>query len=146
MRRQRFQRGCVRQVKHGRRLVWLGKYYEKGRGKTRVLGHCAQMTEGAALAKLQEILRPINEGSGFGQALPTNFKNYVLNVFLPQRRKRWKDSTDTTTTERFAAHLLPPFEICEIRDLTRDRLQRPLSGRTGVWLWLWAAARAGRAG
>lgn len=129
VRRQRFQRGCVRKVKHGRRWVWLGKYYEEGRGKTKVLGHCAQMTEGAALAKLQEILRPINEGSGFRQSLPTNFKSYVVNVFLPQRRKKWKDSTDTTTTERFNAYLFPPFETCELRDLTRDRLQQFLDGK-----------------
>jgi integrase len=127
--RQRFQRGCVRKVKHGRRWVWLGKYYDDGRGKTKVLGHCAQVSEGAALAKLQEILRPINEGSGFRHALPTNFKTYVMNVFLPQRRKKWKDSTDTTTTERFAAHLFPPFENCELRDLTRDRLQQFLDGK-----------------
>ena len=87
------------------------------------------MKEGAALAKLQEILRPINEGSGFRQSLPTNFKTYVTNVFLPQRRKKWKDSTDVTTTERFEAHLFPAFENCELCDLNRDRLQQFLDAK-----------------
>ena len=86
VRRKRFQRGCLRKIKHGRLWVWIGKYYEDGRGRSKVLGHCAQMTEGAAWARLQEFLNPINETAGFRQTLPTDFKEYVMNVFLPQRR------------------------------------------------------------
>ena len=123
MRRKRFQRGCVRKVKHGRRWVWIGKYREDGIGRTRVLGHCADLTEGGAWAKLQEQLRPLNERAGQRQALPTNFRSYVSNVYLPQRRKKWKDSTDQTTTERIQTHLLAAFENFELVDLTRDRLQ-----------------------
>ena len=130
MRRKRFQRGCVRKVKHGRRWVWIGKYYENGIGRTRVLGHCSEMTEGAALAKLQESLRPLNEKAGLRQGLPTNFGAYVENVFLPQRRKKWKDSTDKTTTERLEAHLLSAFEKFELGDPTRDRLQQFLDDKT----------------
>jgi len=100
VRRKRFQRGCVRKVKHGRRWVWIGKYREDGIGRTKVLGHCAELTEGGAWAKLQEYLLPLNERAGQRHALPTNFRAYVLNVYLPQRRKKWKDSTDQTTTER----------------------------------------------
>jgi hypothetical protein len=47
-------------------------------------------TEGAARARLQEFLNPINETAGFRQTLPTDFKEYVTNVLLPQRRKKWK--------------------------------------------------------
>jgi integrase len=130
VRRKRFQRGCLRKTKHGRLWVWIGKYYEDGRGRSKVLGHCAQMTEGAAWARLQEYLNPINETAGFRQALPTDFREYVTNVFLPQRRKKWKDSTDQTTTERFQAHLLPAFDGRQLRDLTRERLQRFLDGKT----------------
>ncbi len=124
MRRKRFQRGCVRKVKHGRRWVWLGKYREDGIGRTKVLGHCAELTEGGAWAKLQEYLLPLNEKAGQRQALPTNFRAYVSNVYLPQRRKKWKDSTDQTTTERIQKHLLRAFESFELSDLTRDRLQK----------------------
>ena len=123
MRRKRFQRGCVRKVKHGRRWVWIGKYREDGIGRTKVLGHCADLTEGGAWAKLQEELRPLNERAGQRQSLPTNFRSYVSNVYLPQRRKKWKDSTDQTTTERIQTHLLAAFENFELVDLTRDRLQ-----------------------
>src|SRR5690606_35843766 len=114
VRRKRFQRGCVRKVKHGRRWVWIGKYRENGEGRTKVLGYCADLTEGGAWAKLQEHLKPLNEKAGHRQALPTNFRAYVTNVYLPQRRKKWKDSTDQTTTERIHSRLLKAFEGCEL--------------------------------
>ena len=129
MRRKRFQRGCVRRVKHGRRWVWIGKYYENGIGRTKVLGRCADVTEGGAQAKLQQCLRPLNESAGLRHTLPTNFRAYIANVFLPQRRKKWKDSTDQTTTERFETHLFAAFENCELGDLTRDRLQNFLDAK-----------------
>ena len=129
VRRKRYQRGCVRKVKHGRRWVWIGKYYENGIGRTRVLGRCAELTEGGAWAKMQEYLRPLNELAGLRHALPTNFRAYVSTVFLPQRRKKWKDSTDTTTTERIETHLFPAFEDFDLSDLTRDRLQRFLDDK-----------------
>ena len=129
VRRKRFQRGCVRKVKHGRRWVWIGKYYENGTGRTKVLGHCADLTEGGAWAKLQEYVGPLNETAGLRHALPTNFRAYVANVFLPQRRKKWKDSTDQTTTERFETHLIPAFEEFELGDLTRNRLQEFLDAK-----------------
>lgn len=129
VRRKRFQRGCVRKVKHGRRWVWIGKYRENGEGRTKVLGHCADLTEGGAWAKLQEHLQPLNERAGQRQALPTNFRAYVTNVYLPQRRKKWKDSSDQTTTERIATHLLPAFESFELADLSRDRLQKLLDDK-----------------
>jgi integrase len=88
------------------------------------------MTEGAAWARLQEFLNPINETAGFRQTLPTDFKEYVMNVFLPQRRKKWKDSTDKTTTERIQAYLVPAFDGRQLRDLTRDQLQRFLDGKS----------------
>lgn len=134
MRRKRFQRGCVRKVKHGRRWVWIGKYYENGTGRTKVLGHCAEMTEGAALAKLQEFLRPVNEAAGMRQGLPSNFEAYVSNIYLPQRRKKWKDSTDTTTTDRIETHILPAFGRFELKDLSRDRLQKFLDDKTHAGL------------
>jgi len=49
---------------------------------------------------------------------------YVTNVYLPQRRKKWKDSSDQTTTERIQTHLLKAFEDFELTDLSRDRLQK----------------------
>jgi len=132
VRRKRFQRGCVRKVKHGRRWVWIGKYRENGEGRTKVLGHCADLTEGGAWAKLQEHLQPLNERAGHRQALPTNFRAYVTNVYLPQRRKKWKDSTDQTTTERIQTHLLKAFEGFELTDLSRDRLQKFLDQKAGA--------------
>jgi integrase len=53
---------------------------------------------------------------------------------VPQRRKKWKDSTDTTTTDRYERYLFPAFENCELRDLTRDRLQRFLDEKASAGL------------
>ena len=66
----------------------------------------------------------MNERAGQRQSLPRNFRSYVSNVYLPQRRKKWKDSTDQTTTKRIQTHLLKAFEDFELTDLTRDRLQK----------------------
>jgi integrase len=133
MRRRRFQHGCVRKVEYGSRKVkvWIGKYYENGESRTRVLGHVAQMNEGEAWAELQrKYLNPINEGVGQRQNLPSNFKEYVKRVFVPQRRENWKeDSTQKTTLERFECYLFPAFESSELRDLTRDKLQQFLHER-----------------
>jgi hypothetical protein len=83
VRRKRFQHGCVREVKHGSRRVWIGKYYENGQSRTRVLGPVAQMGEGEAWAELQrKYLNPVNEGVGFRQTLPSNFREYVQRAFI----------------------------------------------------------------
>jgi integrase len=89
------------------------------------------MTEGRAWAELQrKYLNPINEGVGYRQTLPSNFKEYVTRVFVPQRRENWKeDSTQKTTLERFENYLFPAFESCELRDLTREKLQQFLNER-----------------
>jgi integrase-like protein len=122
VRRKRFQRGCVRKVRHGRRWVWIGKYRENGIGRTKVLGHCAD-DRGRSMGEAVGTPTSLNEWAGQRQALPTNFRAYVSNVYLPQRRKKWKDSTDQTTTERIGTHLVPAFDSFELGDLTRHRLQ-----------------------
>jgi integrase len=132
MRRKRFQQGCVREVKHGSRRVWIGKYYENGESRPRVLGTVATgMTRGQACAELQrKYLNPINEGVSVRQILPSNFKEYVERVFIPQRRENWKeDSTQKTTLERFSNYLYPAFESFELGNLTRDKLQQFLGER-----------------
>ena len=131
VRRKRFQHGCVREVKHGSRRVWIGKYYENGQSRTRVLGPVAQMGEGEAWAELQrKYLNPVNEGVGFRQTLPSNFREYVQRAFIPQRRENWKeDSTEKTTLERYKNYLFPAFERFELRHLTRDKLQQFLKER-----------------
>jgi len=135
MRRKRFQHGCVRELQHGKRKVWIGKYYENGKSRTRVLGHVASMNEGQAWAELQrKYLNPINEAIGFRQTLPSNFREYVTRVFIPHRREKWKeDSTEKTTLERFN-YLFRAFEKFELKDLKRERQQQFLNERAKAGL------------
>jgi hypothetical protein len=124
VRRRRFQQGCVRKAWSGRKLVWIGKYYEEGEGRTIVLGPCTRMTRGEAAAKLDEILRPLNERARRGQNLPTNFKANIATVFLPHKRKSWKESSSRTTIERINTYLMPEFAGTDLREMSRDGLQR----------------------
>ncbi len=65
-----------------------------------------------------------NDRLGSRPELPSTFGSYVLNVYMPERCKKWRQSTADTTGERFNAHLLPEFRGCELRSLTRTWLQR----------------------
>jgi hypothetical protein len=118
MRRKRFQHGSLRKIKLGRQWKWVGKWYENREPKSKVLGACAHMTEGAAWTELNRILEPLNRNAGLTRR-PQDFRSYVVNVFLPQRRKKWKDSTDKTTTERLNAHLVPTFGERQLPEITR---------------------------
>jgi integrase len=131
MRRKRYQQGCVREVKHGSRRTFIGKFYDtNGVSRTKVLGHPPQMTKAEAWLELQKYLKPINEAIGFRPSLPTNFGEYVTSVFVPHRRQNWKeDSTEKTTLERMHAHLFPAFGSVDLRELNRDRMQQFLNER-----------------
>src|SRR5439155_3413289 len=43
MRRKRFQRGSLRQRKHGRVRVWVAQWWENGSRRSKVLDKCAQV-------------------------------------------------------------------------------------------------------
>ena len=118
MRRKRFQHDSLRKIKLGRQWKWVGKWYENREPRSKVLGACAHMTEGAAWTELNRILEPLNRNAGLTRR-PQDFRSYVVNVFLPQRRKKWKESTDKTTTERLNAHLVPTFGERQLPEITR---------------------------
>jgi hypothetical protein len=136
LRRKRFQHGCLREAKHGSRRVWIGKYYENGQSRTKVLGHVAKMSEGEAWAEFQtKYLNPLNEAIGSRPTLPSNFKEYVQRVFVPHRREGWKeDSTEKTTLERYNNYLFPAFAGSDLCELTRDKLQTFLKNRADAGL------------
>lgn len=83
------------------------------------------------MLELTRILAPINEGAGT-TCVPQDFKKYVEGVFLPLRRKGWKQSTNATNTERITAHLISKFRDRRIAEITRENLQRLLDEKVAA--------------
>lgn len=123
MRRKRYMKGSLRQRKHGRAKLWLAQWWEDGSRRTKVLGKCTEFTKGQAEAMLAAILQPLNDLAGKKTIRPYSFKEFVDEVYLPVCRRKWKESTRSTTEHRIKHHLVSAFADFRIADMTRDQMQ-----------------------
>ncbi len=123
MRRKRFLKGSVRPRQHGHRKVWVAQWWEDRRRRSKVLGKCSEISKSQADAMMASILQPLNQGSG--QAAPPrySFSEYVEDVFLPVHRRKWKESTRTTSEHTIRRHLLPPIGDRRLSEIGREDLQ-----------------------
>ena len=118
--RRRFQRGGVQK----QRNRWVGRWYDSGRRRARVLGQVNKMTKAQAQVALAAILAPINDARESGEnARDIKFREFVDAVFLPCYRRRWKSSTALTNIDRMQRHLNPALADRPLRSFTRDQLQ-----------------------
>ena len=117
--RRRFQRGSVQR----QRNRWVGRWYEAGRRKARVLGQVGKMTKTQAQVALAAILASINETADGRANREMTFREFVEAVFLPCYRRRWKVSTRLTNTDRMKRHLKPALADRPLRSFKRDHLQ-----------------------
>src|SRR5688572_9306947 len=101
--RRRFQRGSVQK----QRNRWVGRWYEGGSRKARVLGPVGKMSKAQAQVALAAILAPINEAADSGADREMIFREFVDVVFLPCYRRRWKALTAITNIDRMRRHLEP---------------------------------------
>lgn len=123
MRRKRFQKGSVRPRKHGRQKVWVAQWRENGGKRSKVLGRCSEITKGQAEVMLAQILQPINESAGQQPAPVFTFRQFVQDVFLPAYRKKWKESTRTTSEADILRYLVPAFGDRPLSAISRDQMQ-----------------------
>lgn len=123
MRRKRYMKGSLRQRKHGRHRVWLAQWWEEGSRRTKVLGKCSEVTKGQAEAMLASILQPLNQTAGMKQVRPFTFKEFVEEVYLPVCRRKWKESTRTTSENTIRLHLVNEFDQFRLSEMSRDRMQ-----------------------
>lgn len=123
MRRKRFMKGSLRQRKHGRAKLWLAQWWEDGSRRTKVLGKCSEFTKGQAEAMLASILQPLNDMAGKKTIRPFTFQEFVEEVYLPVCRRKWKESTRSTTENRISLHLVGEFGTRRIADMNRDQMQ-----------------------
>ena len=132
MARRRFQTGCL--FKRGkRRKVWIGRWRENvllEDGKVRqlrrsvVLATVAELPKrGDAQMRLEEHLRPINQGTGrpeafiaLGTFVETQWKTLVFPTF--------KRSTQHGYKTVLKVHLLPAWRDWRLRDIDRLAIQQ----------------------
>lgn len=112
---------------------WIGMWREHGVRKSRKLGNRSQMTKTEARTALRDHIdsRGINDH----RPIPGNItvKKFLDDVFLPFYKKRkWKESTSTTTEDRINYYIKNPFEERQLRSFTRDELQRLLDEKAAT--------------
>jgi hypothetical protein len=126
--RKRFQNGRV--VKRGR--YWIGKWFENGHDRSKVLGKRSQMTKSEAQEEMANIVRPLNEAAGTDVSKDVTVKDFVNHVFLPFYRRKWKRVTDESRTDSITRHIVGAFGPRELSSLTCDEMQQFLDDRKNM--------------
>jgi integrase len=129
LKRKRYQAGSVTKSSDGR--YWLGKYRDvAGVGSTKLLGKCTgvgKISKSDAANLLVDVVRPIN-GSDVVAAKDVTVGEFVDNVFLPFKRRKWKKLTNDIRTESITREVIGGLGNRTIVSLRRDELQDWLDG------------------
>jgi hypothetical protein len=96
MRRKRFQRGSLKAHKRRGKVRWYAQWREEGIPRSKELGLCSEVSRISAEAMLQDILKPINEGTERREKADHTFEAFIELVYLPVFEQKWKDSTKDT--------------------------------------------------
>ena len=104
---------------------WFGQWRDAdGRKRGKILGQKSKMTESQAKAALAAIVHPINCGFTQSTRPVSTFAQYVEDVFIPFKQKRWKEgSTDETTIQHIRSHLVPELGREVLSAIEREDLQ-----------------------
>ena len=130
VRRQRYQKGSLQQVKHGKRKMWILQYRDGKTKRYATLGACCEMSKSQAEKKRDEILGEANARNSAVPDADITFGNFVEAVVLPFCRSKWKQSTAATTENRIRHHLIGEFGDALLRDLRMKDLQSFLHGKS----------------
>ena len=123
MRRKRFLKGSVRPRQHRHRKVWVAQWWEDGHRRSNVLGKGSEISKSQADVIMASILQPLNQNSGQKTPPRYTFREYVDDVFLPVHRRKWKESTRTTSEHSIRRHLLPTLGDLLLSEMGREHLQ-----------------------
>jgi len=83
VRRQRYQKGSLQQVKHGKRKMWILQYRDGKSKRYTTLGACREMSKSQAEKKRDEILGEANARNSAVPDADITFGNFVEAVALP---------------------------------------------------------------
>jgi len=128
MRRKRFQRGSLKAHKRRGKMRWYAQWREEGVPRSKELGLCSEVSRISAEAMLQDILKPINEGTERREKTDHTFEAFIELVYLPVYEQKWKDSTKDTETNRIRCHLVRNLGDRPMRKIDREEMQRVLNG------------------
>jgi integrase len=124
---KRYQRGSVTRSSDGR--YWIGKYRDKGRHKTKLLGKIGEISRSRAQQKFDELLHSVRTC----EATPdVTLKDFVEHVYFPFYQRKWKESTLMTNRERINKKIVADFGSRELRNLKRDELQNFLDSKASL--------------
>jgi hypothetical protein len=105
-------------------LKWYGQWRDAdGQKRGKILGP-KSMTESQAKAALEAIVHPINSGSRQPAKPAYTFGRYVEEVYIPFKRRRWKESsTAQTAVQQIGHHLVPELADLLLPTIEREDLQ-----------------------
>jgi integrase len=123
--RIRFQEPTPQLRKIGGVWKWYGQWRDAdGRKRSKVLGLKSEVTPSKAKAALAAIVQPINMGIDRPTQLPPTFRSYVEEIFIPFKRRRWKEgSSDGTAIQQIRSHLIPELGEAILNTTEREDLQ-----------------------
>jgi integrase len=135
MARRGFQQGSLFQ-RGTRRKVWVARWWEDviqqdgtlGRlRRSEVIGTVGELpTRREAMKVMSQKLGPINSGNARPQSIRT-FGEFVKNDWMPVILPTFKYATQKHYRYMLDVHLIPAFGKTQLRELTREDLQKFLS-------------------
>ncbi len=123
MRRKRFQRGSLKARKRRGKVYWYAQWREEGVARSKELGLCSKVSRLAAESMLQEILKPVNEGTERREKRDLTFESFIEFVYIPICERKWKASTVDTELNRIRFHLVQRLGEKRMRDIYRENMQ-----------------------
>jgi len=131
-RRRRFQRGSVQKRPSGGSSNWIAFWWEAGHRRSQILGPCSTMSRPEALAQMATLLQSVNAHAGEPMPRLWTIRHWILDMFLPWSRRKWKLSTASTTGERIRKHLVGDLGSIEMPAVTREFLQQYLEQKAAA--------------
>ena len=116
------QRGSLKAVLHRGVKVWRLQWRENGRGRTRILGRCMEMSRDEADAERKRILAPLNTRTEALETSAVTLRRYVEDEYLTVKARVWKGSTRATTEQIIETHILSEMGARALSVITRKDL------------------------
>ena len=126
LRKRRFQKGSLQQVRRGKAKRWVVLYYNTaGKRQFHTLRGAGSMTKGQAEQEREEFMRTVN---GCDQPDTDGLRPVLLREFIEQKylvfqRKKWKASTAGTSENRIEHHIVKGIGDNAMSDFTLTSLQ-----------------------
>jgi integrase len=124
------QRGSLKPVKYQGAKAWRAQWREAGKGRTRILWRCADLSRGEARAELDRIVAAVSGREFQAAPIVDTLRQYTENEYLAQMTRRWKASTAATTEQIIETHILCEIGARPLAAITRKELQALLDRKT----------------